>query len=234
MGEFSYDTPDSLSGLVLHFNDAMRIANLSFAAGPEGLQAAVAGLQQRLGKPFKDGGFHPRFGTRNNILPLTRGQYLEVVEVLEHPAAEKATFGQAVRARTLTGGGWLGWTLEVDDMAPLEQRLDREAGVGSRQFPDGRHLEWEQIGVRGFASDPQLPFFLKWTSDPDTYPSALGEGEIELVKICIAGSRQRVSDWLGFEIGDAFDGVEIKFRAPNGQPGIESVKFRTPTGIVKI
>ncbi len=218
----------------MHFNGGMHIANLSFAAGPQGLKSAVASLENQLGAQFKDGGFHPRFGTRNHILPLTHGQYLEVVEALDHPAAEKAPFGQAVRARSESGGGWLGWVCEVDDMAPFEERLQREAGVGSRQFPDGRRLEWEQIGVRGLIADPQLPFFVKWTSDPSTHPSALGEGSIELVKIYIAGSRQRVSDWLGFELGDVFDGVEFKFTAPNGQPGVQAVKFRTPRGSVKI
>ena len=212
----------------------MRIANLSFAAGPHGLLAAVAELEAQLGVKFRDGGFHPRFGTRNNILPLLNGHYLEVVEVLEHPAAEKAMFGQAVRARTESGGGWLGWAVEVDDMTPLEERLQREAGVGSRHFPDGRLLEWEQIGVRGFASDPQLPFFLKWTSEPSTHPSALGPSEVELVKIFIAGSRQRVSDWLGFDLVDSFDGVEFKFISPNGQPGLDAAKFKTPQGTVKI
>ena len=83
----------------MHFNGDMHIANLSFVAGPKGLKAAVASLEDQLGAQFKDGGFHPRFGTRNHILPLTRGQYLEVVEALDHPAAEKAPFGQAVRAR---------------------------------------------------------------------------------------------------------------------------------------
>ena len=32
-----------------------------------------------------------------------------VVEVLDHPASDKAPFGQAVRARSADGGGWLGW-----------------------------------------------------------------------------------------------------------------------------
>lgn len=212
----------------------MHIANLSFAAGPKGLEAAVASLEAQLGVEFKDGGYHPRFGTRNNILPLTRGQYIEVVEALDHPSTDKASFGQIARQRSEMGGGWMGWVIEVDDMAPLEQRLNREAGVGSRHFPDGRLLEWQQIGVRGQAADPQLPFFVKWTSDPSTHPSALGETGIELVKLYVAGSRQRVSDWLGFELGDVFDGVEIKFTAPNGMPGIDAAKFKTARGTVKI
>ena len=61
------------------------------------------------------------------ILPLAAGTYLEVVEVLDHPASDKAPFGQAVRARSALGGGWLGWVVAVDDITVLEQRLGRDA-----------------------------------------------------------------------------------------------------------
>lgn len=212
----------------------MKIANLSFAAGPEGLLEAVARLEDQLGAKFKDGGFHPRFGTRNHILPLTQCRYIEVVEVLEHPAAEKAPFGQAVRARSEMGGGWLGWVLAVDDMAPLEERLGRQAVEGSRQFPDGRRLEWMQLGVKGLLNDPQLPFFIKWTSDPSTRPCALGEGEIDLLEIEIAGSKQRVADWIGQDVNDSFDGVHLKWTAEHGNPGLDAVTFQTPKGIVRL
>ncbi|MDO5533043.1 MAG: VOC family protein [Propionibacteriaceae bacterium] len=212
----------------------MRLSNLSFAAGPDGLAPAVARLEETLGVSFRDGGFHPRFGTRNNILSLDHGRFLEVVEVLEHPAAEKAVFGQAVRARTELGGGWLAWVLEVDDMAPLEARLEREAVEGSRQFPDGRRLDWKQIGIKGLMADPQLPFFVKWTSDEDVRPSALPPEPVELLEIRLSGSPERVSEWIGEELGPVFDGVALTFNSPNGHPGIEAVTFRCPQGIVTI
>lgn len=215
-------------------NANMKIANLSFAAGPEGLMGAVAHLSDALGARFKDGGFHPRFGTRNHILPMTRGQYIEVVEVLEHPAAEKAPFGQAVRARTEMGGGWLAWVIAVDDITPLEERLGRPSALGSRQFPDGRRLEWKQIGVKGLLNDPQLPYFIQWTSDESTRPCALGEGVVELLEIELAGSAARVNDWLGLELGPVFSDVSLKFSAPNGNPGIDAVTFRTPKGVVRL
>lgn len=212
----------------------MRLSNLSFAAGPDGLAASVRKLEDALGVPFRDGGFHPRFGTRNNILAVADQRYVEVVEVLEHPAAEKAVFGQAVRARSELGGGWLAWVIEVDDLAPIEERLGRDAVEGTRQFPDGRRLQWQQIGIKGLLADPQLPFFVRWTSAEDLRPSALAPAPVEILELRLSGSQERVSEWIGADLDRVFDGVALTFDAPNGQPGIESVTFRCPKGTVTI
>lgn len=211
----------------------MHVDHLTFAVGTAGLKAESERLGELLGAKLRDGGFHPRFGTRNHILPLADDRYLEVVEVLEHPAAEKAPFGQAVRARSEMGGGWLGWVISVPDLDPYEERLDRESVVGSRHFPDGRLLEWHQIGVKGLISDPQLPYFIKWDSHPSLLPSAL-PGEIRLESIEIAGTRSRVEDWLGLQVGNELDGVELVFSSEYGQPGILSATFSTPNGSVRI
>ncbi|GAB2489426.1 hypothetical protein GCM10027030_24470 [Luteococcus sediminum] len=212
----------------------MHVDHLVFAAGPDGLKAEAERLGNLLGAEFKDGGFHPRFGTRNHILPLADDRYLELVEVLEHPAADKALFGQAVRARTELGGGWLGWVVSVDDITPYEEREGRAAVDGSRHFPDGRLLEWKQVGIKGLMADPQLPYFLQWTSPEDVRPSAL-KGDVDVVGFDIAGSRPRVEDWMGVELGDEFDGVKLNFTAPNGMPGLDAVTFQTASGeIVRI
>src|SRR3954469_10728544 len=155
----------------------MRLDHLVFAAGPGGLAGTAARLSDLLGEEFQDGGVHPRFGTRNRFLPLTEGTSLELVEVLDHPASDKAPFGQAVRARSELGGGWLGWVVAVDDIAPLEQRLGRESVAGNRRRPDGTELLWKQIGVNGLISDPQLPFFVQWLSPEGLHPSIGGEDD---------------------------------------------------------
>ncbi len=211
----------------------MHLDHLSFAAGPEGLVGTTERLSELLGAPFRDGGFHPRFGTRNRILPLADGRYLEVVEVLDHPAADKAPFGQAVRARSEMGGGWLGWVVAVDDLGPVEERIGRAAVTGSRHLPDGGQLEWQQIGVKGLQSDPQLPFFVRWLSPPEAHPSAGGK-DIELLKLEIAGYPARVDDWLGGQADKILNDVEIGWVAPNGQPGLEAATFSTPRGEVRI
>jgi hypothetical protein len=211
----------------------MRLDHLSFAAGPDGLAATTRRLGADLGATFLDGGFHPRFGTRNAILPLTAGHYLEVVEVLDHPAADKAPFGQAVRARSEAGGGWLGWVVAVDDLGPLEERIGRPPVDGHRHLPDGTTLEWQQLGVKDLQVDPQLPFFVRWLSDPAIHPSANGH-QIELLKIVLAGDRRRINDWLGGRFESVLRDVDVDWTQPNGRPGLIAAVFSTPRGEVTL
>jgi hypothetical protein len=212
----------------------MRLDHIVFAAGPDGLRGTSKRLSDLLGEDVRDGGVHPRFGTRNAILPLTGGTYFEVVEVLDHPASDKAPFGQAVRARSEAGGGWMGWVVAVDDLAPFEERLGREAVNGNRHRPDGIELLWKQLGVRGLQSDPQLPFFIQWLTDPANHPSTGATGEVALEALEIAGDRARVSDWLGQSVDQPLEDIKVEWVAPNGTPGIVAAHFRTPNGPVRI
>jgi hypothetical protein len=212
----------------------MRLDHIVFAAGPDGLRGTSKRLSDLLGEDVREGGVHPRFGTRNAILPLTGGTYFEVVEVLDHPASDKAPFGQAVRARSEAGGGWMGWVVAVDDLAPFEERLGREAVNGNRHRPDGIELRWKQLGVKGLQSDPQLPFFVQWQSPPDQHPSAGTTGEVRLDTIEIAGDPNRVSDWLGNSVEGPLDDVEVEWVAPHGTPGVVAAQFATTNGTVRI
>lgn len=218
---------------VTTMND-MRLDHLSFAAGPEGLDGTTERLSELLGEKFLDGGVHPRFGTRNRVLPLTEGQFVEVVEVLDHPASDKAPFGQAVRARSEAGGGWLGWVVAVDDISPVERRLARGAAPGNRHRPDGVELRWLQIGVKGLQSDPQLPFFVQWLSPADLHPSVGATGDLALARIEIAGDPQRVATWLDTAYEHRIGSFDVEWIAPNGTPGILAATFRTPDGLVRI
>ena len=215
-------------------NLSMRLDHVSFAAGPDGLASTAQRIVGLLGTEFVDGGIHPRFGTRNMVLPLAEGTYLEVVEVLDHPASDKAPFGQAVRARSALGGGWLGWVVAVDDVTPLEQRLGRDAVPGNRHRPDGTELRWRQIGVNGLLSDPQLPFFIQWETPADLHPGHGASDDFSLACLEIAGDPQRVSEWLGESVEAPLEDVKVEWVAPNGTPGIVAVQFQTPTVLVRI
>lgn len=212
----------------------MRLDHVSYAAGPDGLDATSRRVADALGCGLIHGGVHPRFGTRNHVLPLESGHYLEVVAVLDHPVADKVPFGQAVKARTERGGGWLGWVVAVDDLTEVETRLGRSAVQGNRRRPDGFELRWKQIGVNGLINDPQLPFFVCWESDSTQHPAAGVACGVDLVRLEIAGDPHRVAEWLGEPEDHPLDDVEVDWVAPTGLPGVLAAHFQTPSGVVRI
>jgi hypothetical protein len=212
----------------------MRLDHLSYAAGPEGIASCVQRLGARLGAAFADGGLHPRFGTRNFVLPLAGGCYLEVVEALDHPAVDQAPFGRAVRARSLAGGGWLAWVISVDDLASVEARLGRKAADGQRRRPDGYELRWKQIGINDLAVDPQLPFFVRWESAAEEHPSA-GGGTVRLTGLEIAGDEQRVDSYLGTSVAQPLEGVTVDWvDGSTGETGLVAASFATASGVVRL
>jgi hypothetical protein len=212
----------------------MRLDHLSYAAGPEGLAACVQRLGSRLGAAFIDGGIHPSFGTRNFVLPLAGGTYLEAVEALEHPAVDRAPFGRAVRARSDTGGGWLGWAIRVQDIRPVETRLGRPAADGHRRRPDGFDLRWKQIGINDVLADPQLPFFVQWLIDDEHHPAA-GGAALALSGLQIAGDQARIDNYLGTSARQPLDGIDVEWSPPiDDDTGVLSAVFSTPGGEVRL
>lgn len=217
----------------------MRVDHVVYAANADGLEATARRLGEELGVEPTDSGVHPRFGTRNIVLPLQDHRFIEVVEVLEHPAAEKAPFGQAVRARSEQGGGWVAWAVEMDEMAAAEKLLGREAVPGNRHRPDGTELTWRQLGIKGLQSDPQVPFFISYDGGAP-HPSETGPSEARLVEFNIAGDPDRIREWIGLTGVMGVDreewepSIEFDFSAINGTPGLLSVVFETSKGRVVI
>lgn len=211
----------------------MRLDHVSYAAGPDGLISTAKRIGDLLGEDFVDGGIHPRFGTRNMTLPLAGGTYIEVVEVLDHPASDKAPFGQAVRARSELGGGWMAWVVSTAHIERVEKRLGRPATDGNRHLPDGTELKWKQIGIHELKEDPQLPFFIHWPTF-ENHPSTGATGNIKIDTLEIGGDPKRVEDWLAQPLDGPLEDVGVEWIAPNGTPGLLAIRFATPNGIVRI
>ena len=214
----------------------MRLDHVSYVTSHDQLADTVQRLGSRLGSAFVDGGVHPRFGTRNFTLPLQNGHYIEVVCPLDHPASDASPFGKAVSRRAAEGGGWLTWVVAVDDVAPIETRLGRQAVDGHRTKPDGTDIRWKQIGVLGTLEDRQLPFFIEWIENH--HPSTDGKAVATIVKIEIAGSEEVISNWLGSDTAQALgDNVEVVWLTPadnDGESGIVAVHLSTPNGVVRL
>ncbi|MHB0929751.1 MAG: VOC family protein [Candidatus Nanopelagicales bacterium] len=211
----------------------MRLDHVSYAVNHEELADTVQRFGGKLGAAFSDGGRHPHFGTQNFILPLQDNMYIEVVAALEHPAAERAPFGQAVRQRAESGGGWLGWVVSVSDLAPFEARLGREAVRGHRRRPDGYELAWRQLGVIDLIEDPQVPFFITWESPASEHPSR-GANGVRISKVEIAGDAERVADWLGEPSNHPLDAIDVEWVSMDDASGIVAITFETAQGPIRL
>ena len=206
----------------------MRLDHVSYACAPSELAEVVQRIGSDLGAVFMDGGIHPSFGTRNFILPLAGGTYVEVVAALDHPAADKAPFGRAVRQRADEGGGWLTWVVGVDDIVPIEERLGRPSVEGRRVRPDGAELRWRQIGILDVLDDPQLPYFIAWDRQSE-HPSGPGS-DVRLASIEMCGDPQDLARWVD-DLGDL--GVSLTWVETDDR-GIAACNFLTPRGFVRI
>jgi Glyoxalase-like domain len=210
----------------------MQLDHVSYAVLNSELADTVQRLGADLGASFIDGGFHPSFGTRNFILPLARGAYIEVVAPLEHPAAVAAPFGTAVRQRAESGGGWLGWVLAVQDLASVEKAMGREAASGHRVRPDGVELAWQQIGVLDLIEAPALPYFIKWQDD-QLHPSRASQSEVHISEIALSAQQELVESWLGDSASELLQEININW-VEDEEQGVASVTFTTPHGTVVI
>jgi hypothetical protein len=211
----------------------MRLDHVSYATEPAHLADTVQRLGAALGAPFGDGGIHPRFGTRNFVLPLDGGTYVEVVAALDHPAADKEPFGQAVQARAALGGGWLGWVVAVDDLAPVEARLGRAGVDGRRRRPDGVELRWRQIGVFDLLADPQLPFFVQWLCPATEHPSVGARPGLRIERMEICGDPDTVATWLGEPSRHPLDAVDVDW-VDGDDSGVVAVHVMTARGPVRL
>ena len=211
----------------------MRLDHVSYAAGPGQLIDVVQRVGAALGAGFADGGRHPRFGTRNFVLPLSDGTYLEVVTALDHPSTDTAPYGQAVKRRAEEGGGWLGWAVSVDDLAPVEARLGRSSVPGNRHRPDGVELTWRQIGVLAWLESPGLPYFTQWLVDPSLHPAHGATCDLAIERLEIAGDRDDLLAWLGSPGQDPLPEVDVDW-VDGEDPGLVAVHVRTPHGVVRL
>lgn len=209
----------------------MRLDHLSYAVSHPELADTVQRLGCQLGGTFVDGGRHPAFGTQNFILPLVGGHYLEVVAALDHPAAEKAPFGQAVRQQAERGGGWMAWVVAVEDITTIEARLGRDSVPGQRVKPDGDVLRWRQIGITDLLRDASLPYFTEWNSPDTHHPSRVAPAVVTLLSWEICGDGAVIDTWLGAPLDPHETGAGLCY-VEGEEPGLLAAQFRTPGGHV--
>jgi hypothetical protein len=140
--------------------------------GAADLDAAIAEIERLTGVRPVIGGVHPGRGTRNALLSLGEGTYLEIVA----PDPAQSVDSEDVRAlRALPRPTPFGWAVSADTESALRSALSgadiaiTDPKPGSRAKPDGSVLRWVTFGYATL-DKPQAPFFIIW-ADPALHPS---------------------------------------------------------------
>jgi len=201
----------------------LRIDHVVYAV-PD-LDGAAVPFRERFGLDSTEGGRHERWGTANRIVPLG-DEYLELVAVVDAPAAAETGFGRGVLERAAGGGGWFTIAAVADDLDAVASRLGIEVDSGSRTRPDGESIRWRMAALDDPRREPWMPFFLTWDVGRDLHPGRARAGHGVRANgiswIEVGGEAERLHAWLG--------GDELPIRVGDGESGILRVAISTPDG----
>ena len=140
--------------------------------GVADLQEGMSEAGRLFGVTPVPGGSHAGLGTRNALLGLDDGRYLEIIA--PDPAQQLAgTFGAALA--DLSHPALVTWALAARDLPGIAQRLTwaglqpRGPVRTRRATPEGELLEWDLLFAGGHDFGTLLPFFIDWRDC--THPS---------------------------------------------------------------
>jgi len=139
--------------------------------GAPDLEVGIRWVEERTGVRAKFGGNHPGRGTRNALLALGAGHYLEIIA----PDPAQATAPDERGLKELSSPRIIQWAIHSEDLAAAKSAA-AAAGIktigpepGSRRRPDGKTLRWQVLGIE--QTTPLVPFFIRW--EPDSpHPSS--------------------------------------------------------------
>jgi glyoxalase-like protein len=132
------------------------------------LASGVADLERSLGVRAVEGGRHPAWATRNALLGLGEGVYLEILA--PDPEREPAPRPWALDPGRAAGlGSWAARTPDLDAWVHAGRERGLELGrveEGSRRRADGVVLRWRIAVPARPALDGLMPFLLDWGDTP--------------------------------------------------------------------
>jgi hypothetical protein len=152
-----------------------RVDHLVYAT-PD-VEATCAELEQRLGVRASIGGQHLGRGTRNALIGIGPGRYLEIIgpDAAQPAPPAPRWFGiDTVKAPRLVT-----WAAAASNLTRLvnvaEQRGVRLGAIrdGRRERPDGVVLAWQTTDPNVMLAEGLVPFFIDWGASPHPASSAV-------------------------------------------------------------
>lgn len=154
--------------------------------GAADLDEGMAEIRRLFGARPVPGGAHPGLGTRNALLGLADGRYLEIIA--PDPDQQPA-LGFAAALADLEHPALITWALRSRDLPGVARHLsaaglDVRGPVPTRRAtPDGAELAWDLLFARGHEFGVLMPFFIDWGDSPHPADGLQPAGTLEAVTI---------------------------------------------------
>jgi hypothetical protein len=149
------------------------------------LDRGIEEIAELLGVPPAPGGQHTGLGTRNALLSLGRGTYLEVIgpDPAQPPPARLRPFGiDSLRESRLVT--WLARVTNIEEKAEAARHAGYDPGpvtTMNRALPDGSVLKWKLTMRASLPGDGIVPFLIEW--DTHEHPSRTAPGGCSLIDL---------------------------------------------------
>ena len=202
-----------------------------FVVGISNLDLGMKLIEDMTGVRPVYGGNHPHIGTHNALISLGERSYLEIIA--PDPDADPAILDPQLRAQfmdplkqmnSLTPYLWAVGSNDLDRTAALLKSEGIELSdpePGSRNKPDGSHLQWRA----SFIEQPQLPglpFFIQWI-DPDISPPRDSPKGCQLESFSLSGPNSQILEGMAKRLSMDFEvftaekpGIHISLDCPSG------------------
>ncbi len=188
------------------------------------LDTSVEELADRLGTDPVPGGAHPGWGTRNALIGLGTGVYLEIIG--PDPGQPDPEHSRPFLIDDLTEARLVTWAYRHSDPESMRDTLELgPVRSMSRNRPDGDTLHWRLSDPMALPAGGVVPFVIDWGSTP--HPSTTLPNECQLLEL-IVGHPDPVT--IRPILDAIVPGISI-VAAP--EPGI-SARLRTPNGEIDL
>jgi len=190
------------------------------------LEQACDSLESSLGFKPVFGGYHKTQGTKNALLNLGQGCYLEILAIDESNESIK-------KAR------WMGidlihepritrWAIKSDNLTQDQQILQMynanmgNISGGSRQTPNGNTLEWEMILPLATPKIELTPFMVNWLAH-SVHPTKALDNECSLVSMEFSHQSPEL-------IQDVFNMLDLNILISSSDKPKISIQLKTQSG----
>jgi Glyoxalase-like domain len=197
-------------------------------------EAAAERLRRGHGLIARPGGVHAE-GTKNWIVTLRSGQYLELLAIDDADRLKSSTgWGEALMTRLREGDYFMGWAVRTTDIDAVSARVGIVAETGTIEMSGVAQPGWRFIDPTGEGFD-WMPMFVQYLGDLEAraerwrqrYSEAASPAEPERFEwIEVAGDEAKLREWLG--------GETLPVRLVDGTPGVRAVCISTPRGEVTL